>query len=168
MSVRHISEITRNMVQAHIRANIAAALSDLRTDMADPIVTTEPPQSYFIFPNAQSYKTPAIFTIVESFDFRLEKQNANHINANVKLNVAALVEDRDLYRLTIKADRYSAALHFVLAQYPLVDLAKNVKLVILVDQVTFSPEYSNAGDDPQGLFRKEVLLECSVQHYSAL
>lgn len=167
MSVRHLAETTRNMTQQYIKDNIAAALTGVRADRTDGFVNLEPPQSYFIFPKALGLKTPTIFTVVEEFDFRPSQKGANHINAMVKLHVTALVEDKDLDRLTIKADRYFDALHNVLAQAQIVDAGKGVRLNVIVSRATFSPEYSNANQqDPQGLFRKEVLLECEIEHYS--
>lgn len=166
MSARHLAETTRDMIQDFIKANIATALADTRAQNTDGFVNIEPPQSYFIYPKAHGYRTPAIFTIVDEFDFRPSQKGANHINAMVKFNVSALVEERQLDRLTAKADRYLDALHQILGNASIVDTTKKVRLVVIVNRASFSPEYTNAGDDPQGLFRKEVVLECEVEHYS--
>ena len=164
---RDLSELTRGMVIDYLQTNFDAALTSIRTNrLPSTIVTTESPRQYFTYPKAAGYTPPAVFVIIEDFNFRPAEKGANHINAVVRTNVAILVEDRDLYRLTIKADRYLDALHLLLAQTELYDTNHNVKLIVIVQRAIFSPEYTNAGDDPQGLFRKEVRLECDIEYYA--
>lgn len=168
MGVRNLIEETRDLVIDHIKANIAIALNDKRTQMTGdvPAVTTEPPRQYFIYPKAKGFLPPSVFVICNEFDFRVAQKGANHINAQANVTIAILVEDRDMERLTTKADRYFDAMHQVLAEATILDQGKNVRLKVIVVRGTFSPEYTSAETDPQGTFRKEVHLECEIEHYS--
>jgi len=166
VQTRDLSELTRNMIITYLQNGIDAALASIRANRPNAIVTTESPRQYFTYPKAMGYTPPAVFVIIEDFNFRPAEKGANHINATVRTNVAILVEDRDLMRLTIKADRYMDALHLLLAQAELYDSTHNVKLIVIVQRAMFSPEYTNAGDDPQGLFRKEVRLECDIEYFA--
>ena len=166
VQTRDLSELTRNMIIAYLQTGMTAALASIRANRPNALVTTENPREYFIYPKAKGYTPPAVFVIIEDFNFKPAERGANHINATVRTNVAILIEDKDLMRLTIKADRYMDALHLLLAQAELYDSTHNVKLVIVVQRAEFSPEYTNAGEDPQGLFRKEVRLECDIEYYA--
>lgn len=165
MSVSYLAEITTDLVQTHIQNNIAAALTSVRDDRADNNVSTEPPQSYFYFPNAQGYRLPAVFTIVDSIDFQKREKGGNYVTAKVKMNISVLVEDRDMYRLTKKAWRYQAALYNILDETQLTDDPNKVKIIIIVENATYSSIYSVAQEtgNAQGVFRKEVVLECEIQ-----
>lgn len=169
MSYNHLAETTVKLIIAHLKANLPTELANVRTTIADPVVNTDPPlnNSYFIYPKAMGLQAPCIFVIAESQEFRARDVGANHINSLVNVNVAVLVEDTDLERLTIKAYRYQSALHRVLVQATLTSADSQVKLVIIPMRSRFTPEYTNAqreGDD-QGVFRKEVHFECEVEHY---
>lgn len=170
MSANHLAETTVNMMIQYIQANIDAALDAVQTDTSSyksiDHVTLESPRSYFIYPKIKGYQTPAVMVIVDDFDFRPSIKGANHINASVRTSVAVLLEDRDEERLTIKAYRYLDAFHKVLEQAEVEDASIGVKIVIIVNRALFTPHYTDAGSDSQGLFRKELQLECAVEHYS--
>lgn len=166
MSANNLSEIAVDLITAHIESNIATALSEIRTARADAFVSTEVPQSYFIYPQAYGYRTPAVFVIAENIDFRLDR-GPNMINAKIKINVTVLVEEKDLTRLTVKTYRYQAALCKILQQTRLTASDNSVTYIVKVIRAEYSPIYTNAqqADDPTGAFRKEVLLECEVEDY---
>lgn len=168
MSARNIAESTVTLIRDEIKSKIAGALSDLRIERGDAAVSTEPPptQSYFIYEGAKAYKAPAIFVILDNIDHRLN-QGQNFICSLCKVNVSVVVEDRDKTALTTKAWRYQDALHFILSRAQLESANKDVRLVIKVVKETFSPTYSDTKDSQaaQSIFRKEVLLECEVEHY---
>lgn len=172
MSTRHLAEQSVNMMIDYIQSNIAGALSGVRNYTGPArsidVVTTEPPRQYFLYAPIKGYRTPAVLVILTDFDFRPEQKGANHINAKAAITVACLLEERDLERLTIKSFRYLDAFHEVLGQAEITDPVANVKLIVIVKRATLTPEYTNAGEDPQGIFRKELHLECDVEHYSNL
>lgn len=161
----HLVEITRNMIMEKIKADINTALADVRTDRNDPIVTTEPPKSYFIFDGAHTYQCPAVFVVVDSAEFPEERTGANHINAVMRLFVSVVVEDREADFLTIKTERYQAALFEILHWATLVDPVKNVRLWVRVPRCAFSPLYTKLRGNDMGEFRKEVSLELEVKHF---
>jgi hypothetical protein len=166
MSAPRLTEETVGLIISHIQTNIAQALTDVRADRPDNQVVTEIPASYFNYENAHGYQTPAIFVICETFDFKLDQYQANYINADAKINVSVLVEDKDKNNLTVKTWRYQSALHQLLAQTQLQSTDNKVKLTIKVMNATFSPLYSKVRnkDSVEAVFRKEVLLECEVNH----
>jgi hypothetical protein len=166
MTANNLSEIAVDLITAQIKANIPDALAEVRTSRDDAYVTTEPPLSYFDYPHAYAYRSPAIFVIVENIDFRLDR-GPNCISAKLKVNVNVVVEDKDMSRLTAKAYRYQAALNRVLQQTRLTSSDNSVVYIVKVIRAEYSPIYTNAqaAGDPTGVFRKEVLLECEVENY---
>lgn len=165
LSTRHLAENTRNLIISYLKSNLPTSLSDERAANTDGFVNLEPPQQYFIYPKAKGYKTPAIFVIVDEFDFRPQQKGANHINATVKVNVSITVEEQQEDRLTVKCDRYFDALHETLAQASILDSTTGIKLIVIVQRASFSPVFIPEGS-PESVFRKEALLECEVEHYS--
>jgi len=161
----HLVEKTRDLILSTIKANIAATLADVRIDRADPIVTTEPPKSYFIFDGANTYQCPAVFCVVDSIAFPEQTTGANHINAVVKMYVSVVIEDQSADKLTIKSERYQSALFEILHWATLQDVPKNVKIFVRVDRCDFSPIYTKKRGDDMGEFRKEVSLELEVKHF---
>jgi len=170
MGTRRLAEVTVEMIIAYIKANISASLDDTSADTDTnrwpEAVSLEDPRNYLIAAPAQAYTTPTVIVYLDNFDYRPSQKGANHINAMAKITVACILEDRDLERLALKAYRYNDAFHEVLAQAEIVDSNNAVKLVVIVERTSFTPEFSNAGDEPLGTFRKELHLECSVEHYS--
>jgi hypothetical protein len=164
-----LTEISADLIEQTIKADIAAALTAVRTQRADPKVTTEPPRSYFIFEKPKAYQCPAIIIIPQGYDFRPSEGGANHINAILRIDVAVVVEDRAADLATRKAWRYQAALMKVLAQRSLTSADGAVKLVVVVNRAEFSPLFTQSEDPaaPEGPFRKEVRLECGAHHFEA-
>lgn len=169
MATRHLVETAVDLVVKHIKANIGAALSDIRVNRGDNAVTMEPPRDYYIYPKAKGYRTPAVFVIGDRIDFLKERRGANHINAAIRLNVTVLIEDKDAERITKKAYRYQAAIHQVLDQVRLIPDDNQAMLTVVIQNAGFSPLYSNLNDgDPQAVYRKEVSLEMDVYQFEAL
>lgn len=159
-------EITRDLILDTIKAEIAAALLAIRTDRNDPQVSTEPPRSYFIYENAQTYQCPAVFVVTERATFPDEATGAGgHVNARVTINVGVVAEDREATPLTIKVERYQAALFQILNQRTLLNGAQNVKVWVRVTDVDFSPIFSRQQSAGMAQFRKEAVLRLEVQHY---
>lgn len=165
MSAPQLSEKVRKMIMAEIKAKIATALAEVRTDRDDKLVTTEPPRSYFIFDGAHTYQCPAVFVVVDDIDTDEEK-GPNHVNAKVSMYVSVVIEDTEADRLTIKSERYQAALFQVLHWITLQDDAKNVKIWSRIRRCTFSPVYTKkrmGSGETTGEFRKEVVLDLEVK-----
>ena len=158
--------------RAYIKANVAAQLALQNALYAGnyPSTTTEAPLDYFIYPRAQGFRSPAIFVVPERQDFKKRERGANHINAQTRLNVSVLIEDKDAEKLYLKAYRYQAALVGLLDQAILTSTDSKVRLTVVVENAQFSPLYSLTKDPnaPIAVFRKEVWLECSVEHYESL
>lgn len=166
MSATQIVEKTRNLIIAHIKSNIVAELAAMRADRSDTSVNLDPPLSYFIFDGAHTYQCPAIFVVVDSAEIPDEIIGPNHVNADVRVYVTIAAEGQDEAGLTIKTDRYQAALFKVLQWQTLVDVPNNVKIKVLVKRFQFSPLYTKKRtQDNMGNFRKEVVLELEVKHY---
>jgi hypothetical protein len=155
-----------------IKANIQLALQDVRVYWSDGKVTTEvpPTESYFIYPKAQGYRCPAIFVIDEGTDFRLSTTNSNFINALMSINVSVKIEDKDAYKLALKAWRYASALHAILEQANLVSPDNTVSIKIKVKRSKPGPLYTIENDDPDtsAQFFKEYELFCDVEFYENL
>lgn len=164
MSAEQLVEKTRNLLLDAIKTDLPAALADIRDDREDPIVTTEPPRSFFIYDGAHTYQCPAIFCVVDSADFPEESFGPNHINALVTVYVSAVIEEREARLLTIKSERYQAALFRVLHRRHLQDTIKNVKIYARVTRAEFSPLYTKERENA-GVFRKEVSLQLEVKHF---
>lgn len=169
MSYR-LSDVTKNLIIKYIQAGLPAVLASVAADTADGKVSLPSPKhnSYFTYPNAKAYDAPAVFVIVDKFDFRVNERGQNHVNAVVDVNVAIVVEDKTAELLVLKTDRYLDALYEILNNAHIDDAGNKVRLVIVVTRASFSPEYTDAGmkDSSQGRFRKEVHFECEVQHYT--
>ena len=168
--MHQLAETTVNLLVGKIKADIAAALLDVRSSRADALVSTEPPQNYFIYAGAMSYRTPAVFVVCESMQLRNDQQGANHINALARVVVSVLVEDRNMVNLVTKAWRYHSALHKILHLTALTSADTKVRIISKVDRVSFSPEFSRSQspDEADGVFRKEVALELDVEHFENL
>lgn len=161
-----LTEKTVEMVEKIIRDNIATALQEVSTDRVDNLVSLETPYSYFRFPNAIGLRAPAIFTIAEDMDFRLQ-QGQNFISATTKISVAVICEDKDHFLLTQKVWRYQAALTKVLWNTEALSSDNRVKIICKVVRNTFSSIFprDRREDDPDEVFRKEVVVDLEVEHY---
>jgi hypothetical protein len=165
-----LTEATVDLLLSHIKTNIGAALASVRAEVNDPVVTTEVPKSYFIYPKAKGFRAPAVFVIADEFDFKVPERGANFISGSVRINVSVLLEDRNSELLTRRCWRYQSALHELLAQTQLTTSDNTLKIVSIVRRARYSPLYSNAKDESsvEAVFRKEVLLELEVDHYENL
>jgi hypothetical protein len=170
MSTRHLVEICVRGIQAQLEANLPAALNDIRTNRNDNFVTMEPPRDYFVYPKAMGYRTPAVFIIGDRIDFQKRATAANHINANCRVNITVLVEDKDSERIMIKSYRYQAAIHEVLDQTQFSSSDNKSKVTLVIQGASFSPLYTNAGNtgDPQTVFRREIALEVDCYIFEQL
>lgn len=161
-----LTEKTRNMLMAAVKSDIAAQLAQVSTDRGDGQVSMEIPKNYFIFDGAHTYNCPALFFIVDSAEIPDERIGDNHVNAVIKVYVTCVVEDREMDYLTIKCERYGAALFRILQRRTLVDDVENVKIYSRVVRFTFSPMFTKSRK-PEGKsdFRKEIALELEVKHF---
>lgn len=167
MNNRHLTETTVNLIIDQLKAQLPGALSGVRSIAPDKSVTMDPPQSYFIYPRAKGYRTPAVFVIPQDMDFKQEERGQNFISALMRINLSVLLEDQDRERLTKRAWRYQAAMHQVLSNVPLTSSDSKVKAVVKVRTSTYSPMFTRAKneDDPQAVFAIEVVLELDVDHF---
>jgi|GEM_PF-2943719 len=160
------------LIKNYLTTNMAAALLQVGAAHAStyPVVAVDPPADYFIYQRAKAYRTPAVFIIPERMDFKKRERGQNHINAETRLNVTVVIEDKDAERIYLKAYRYQAALVGLLDQASLTSGDGKVKIVVVIENAQFSPLYSDAKspDDPRAIFRKEVSVELAVQHYESL
>jgi hypothetical protein len=168
MGARKLLEGDVDLILAHIKANISAALAAIRADRADAAVTTEPPpkDAYFTYPRAVGYQTPAVFVVGDSMAF-LQESGPNFIKAISSVNVTVLIEDRTASRLVIKSYRYMCALHELLEQTTLITADEKLKIVCKVTRAENSPLYSTSEDESavENVFRKEVSLFLDVEHW---
>lgn len=169
MTSRRLIETDVHLIKTQIQTNITQALIDVGNDRTVKIGSLQPPNEYFIYENASGFRPPCIFIIAQDVDFRLQ-DGQNFIDAVSRINITALLQDKLSSDLTISAWRYQAALHKILHGIHLLDSDLKVKIVIKVTRAEFSPVYTNAqaNGDAQGVFRKEVLLRCDVEHYEGL
>ena len=169
MGAYYGAEIATDLIQTQIKNTIVTALASLRAERNDPIVTTEPPREYFIYPTTNVYRPPAIFTIFEHQQIKNLKSDGNHINAIDSIVVACVVEDRLERLLTIKAWRYQAALMQCLHLVSLTNADGNVRLFSKVESCEFSAIVNLKGKNAQdSVFRKEMALRLSVDHIENL
>lgn len=170
MSTRHLVETCVRLMEAKLKTDIPTALTDIRINRNDNFVTLEPPRDYFIYPKAMGYRTPCVFIIADNIDFQKRTSGANHINANCRVNITVMVEDKDAERLMIKSYRYQAALHQVLDQTQFLSADGKAKFTSVIQSATFSPLYSNATNpnDAQAVFRREIGLEVDCYLYEQL
>lgn len=169
MGAYYGAEIAVNLIEQRIRDTIATNLANVRTERNDPIVTTEPPKEYFIYPTANAYRAPAIFTIFEGQKILNKTSDGNHINAVDDIVVVAVVEDRLERLLTRKAWRYQAALMQSLHLVTLTNSDGGLRLFLKVDSCEFSATVNLVGERAQdALFRKEMGLRLSVDHIENL
>lgn len=164
MSAQNLLESTITNIETQIKSNIANYLGEVRTSRTDAKVTTEPPVEYFIYSPAIGYKTPAIFTIADSIDYRLSN-GQNHINALIRVYVSCVVEDRNQTNLTLKVFKYHDALHKCLDRQHLIDGANRVQNIIKVTRADISSTQTQKMSSVDGPFRKEIMLTLEVEHY---
>lgn len=168
MGAYYGAEIAVETIQAHIQANIATALANVRAERNDPIVSTEVPKEYFIYPTANVYRPPAVFTVFESQKILDIDTGSNFINAVDHVIVAVVVEDRLERLLTVKAWRYQAALMQCLHLVDLTNADNGVKLFSRVESCEFSGIVNLKGENGQQMFRKEMAVKLLIDHIENL
>lgn len=159
-SPRQVMEGTVIPIRDFIKANIAQALADVRTDHGDGKVTTEPPKSYYIYDNIVGYTTPAVVITGDRISFKLDR-GQNFIAATCTVYVSILVEDRTSELLTYKTWRYADAMHAVLDQAQIE--VENIKNVVKVIEIEYSNTFQNK-TQREFPFAKEVMLTLEVEH----
>lgn len=164
MAAQSILESTVFSIQDQIKNNIASFLGEVRNERTDAKVSTEPPAQYFIYEGAIGYKTPAVFIVADSVDFRLSR-GPNHISAAVKVYVSCVVEDRMQDLLTLKCFRYQDALHKCLDRQHLLTTDSRVKNIVKVTRVDISSNQTKKMSSTESVFRKEVMLTLEVEHF---
>jgi hypothetical protein len=163
------AEVATQLIEAQIKATIATTLANVRTERNDPIVTTEIPKEYFIYPDAHCYRLPAIFTIFEGQKILNPESDGNHINAVDDVVVVVVLEDRLESLLTKKAWRYQAALMQSLHLVTLTNSDGGLRLFLKVDSCEFSATVNLVGDRARNaMFRKEMGIRLSVDHIENL
>lgn len=165
MSYRQLLEGSASLIIDYLKTNIGSALDTVGSSVGVPQVTLENPKEYFIYPKPTGYELPAIFVICDDMDFRIKDMKSNFINAVGHFKISALVEDQTEDLLTYKAWRYLSALHDVLNQTDILSSDESLKLTSVVYKTRISPTFmrqETSGDG--GKFRKEILLECDVEH----
>lgn len=170
---RHLVEPAIFMITNHIKANIAAALTDVRDDrnliLGNAGIPTPVPNEYFIAPKYQGYSPPSIFVVCESGDLK-KQRGANHINGTMKINVAAIVENQKTDIITRQAWRYQAALSQILDNLDLTSSDNTFRINIIVRDFEFTEEYTDSTkpEDPASKWRKGVRLNCDVEFFEQL
>ena len=167
MAAPRMAEATVDLITAALKAGIVAALADVRADRADAKVSTEAVKSWFITEKARGYQLPAVFVIADDFDFMKGQHRANHINAIARVTVTVMLEDQDSTILTRRAWRYGSAVHQILDQNELTSVDLRVKLAVVITRTTYSPLFVKE-DSPEGPFRKEIRMECEVNHWESV
>lgn len=164
---KDLSELEATSLIELIKDNIGAALAAIRANRADQKVQTEEPKSYFFYEEADALKCPTVYVIPDSFDTRLQIRMANHINAEGRVFVTVVVEDKNGEYVTIKAWRYQAALFEVLDNAEILTTDGRVKMIVKILNCKFSPIFTLTGNPSPStqVFRKEVSIECSIEHY---
>lgn len=162
------AELAADLIQAQVMANISAALTNVRTQRQENIVTTEPPKEYFQYRAAQAYRCPAVFTIVDDMDFR-EGEGQNTVNASDRIIVAVVIEDRKRELLVKKAWRYQAAMMQCLHHVTLTTADGTLRLFSRVKRCVFSGVIDFKDETaPDGVFRQEMSLTLNVDHVENL
>ena len=159
MSTRNLQEVARETILAHIIAEFPADLDGITAER-DAEVTTSPFEEFFISEESQAEQTPALYLIAGDFN-QDQAAGGNHIIGTLLMNFICLVEAQDSELLTLKAERYTAALHETLDKECLVSANGKQKIVIKVKGVSTSPTFQNEEND--GVFLKEGLLETEVE-----
>jgi hypothetical protein len=162
MAKRRIMEGTVLALIDHIKANIASALQDLRTDRTDNKVNLTPFLDYFVYPKAMGYRTPCAFVLGRNTDFQLTR-GQNAINANVSVQVSAVFQDKNAELLTYQAWRYSDVLHSILDRAHIVSTDGKEQNIVKVVSQTFGDtvEVKSQTESP---FRMEVMTVLEVLH----
>jgi hypothetical protein len=156
------------MIQDYIKANISTALVNVRSERNDPIVSTEPPNEYFIYEEAHAYRAPAVYILAQDEKVLNSEKGSNYFAARDSIIVNVIVEDRIKTRVTKKAWRYQAALLAVLHETILTSSDNALRLFSIVEDCQFSPVTLKDPKSADAVFRKEVSLALQVEHIENL
>lgn len=168
MNAAQLSERARALIITQIQTNISAELAAIRTDRADNSISTEAPgtSSYFIFAHAITYQTPAIFIVVDSGEVLDSRENTNYVNINWKLFVTVTVSSQTEASVTVKSERYLAALFKILHETDIKDATHNVHLYLVCKRFEFGRLYTKSRkSENMADFYKEVGIELEVKHW---
>lgn len=165
-----IFEEDAELILNHIKTNIVSALSQVRADAGDALVATDPPVSFFFYNPIKAYRCPAIIIDVADMSTRLVETQANHINAEFRVNVYCVIQDKTVEILTRRAWRYMRALSTILYGITLTSSDLKVKIVIKPERYALGDEVTTSQDSsvPPGVFQKGCLIELAVEHYEAI
>lgn len=164
MSVRKLSQGTINLLYDQISSAMPAALDAV---VADSFMETVPKMSLenikkiYVHPTGKALLVPAIFLLIEDFDFRIREMQANCVNAVAKVTASLVLEDQDERTLMYKSWRYESALHSVLDHVTMVSSDNKLKCVSVVYNVSPQPVVLL---DKSGGFRKETVFKLNVDH----
>lgn len=164
---RWLIEADCTLIRDTLQSDLPAALLAVSSARGDNVVTSEPPADYFFYDHSQAMRCPAIFIVGQSMDFRQSEKQSNHINARSKIIVSVVIEDTTQEYCVTKSWRYQAALHQVLDQAALTSADNAARLIVVVKSAEMSPIFTakNPEQDTSSAFRREIYLECEVEHY---
>lgn len=171
MSAHQLIETDIELIIKALQDNFKAALAEISAIRNDSDIKTAlpEPKEYFRYEKASGYRPPCVFVIADNIDFSLN-QGKNYISSRNRINICVLVEDLKDANLTYMAYRYQAAAFGILQNMPFQTADGSVKIVVNITDATFSTTYTNAQqkNNAAGVFRKEILLRCEVEHYEKL
>ena len=162
-SPRQGPEVICDAIISLLENNMEASLVYIRTDRNDAHVPTPKPAKYYISSSFNPNFLPAVWVVADREDFQLEMKGANHLNYNLKVNISLVCESKDAEEATRAIYRYKSAMHMVLNQATIVPTDNLYKCTVTVDASRYSPLFTS--DQTKNLFRKEVVLDCSVLVY---
>jgi hypothetical protein len=167
MTVRYSPEHLADDITTFIQSNVEAALARVRSERSDPRIKTNKPVKYYISETVDPRETPAVYVIIPEIDFQKETDKANFISAKSPLFISVVVEDINSEVLTRRIWRYTAAIAELVDQHDLTGTTGGYKLVVVVNKVRFSKQYTNAQakGETSGVFRMEGVLECQIRHF---
>lgn len=162
------SEMTKKLLISQVKNNIDNSLALVRSQRDDAKVQLTGIEQYYTYEPANLYRKPAMYFVVEEIDLRKRQKGANFLSALVYMNASVVVEEKNLELLTMKVERYQAAVHNVLDNQTLIDEEKQIKCHVLVTRAAFTPVYTETPDKTDGTFLKEAVLTLEVEHYETL
>jgi hypothetical protein len=168
-SAPNLIEKPTDMIMAFIKANIAEALTEIRNERGNYVVSTEPPptQSYFIYEGAMAYQAPGVFVVAQKNQTRLDR-GQSFTNSQARYCISVVVEDKEKELLSRKSWRYQDALYGMLHETEIRDdVSPITKIAIKVIEQRFSNNFAS-GNEQQKTFRKEVAFDCDVEIWQGL
>lgn len=161
---RKLIEGATDQIIAYLKANLPAAISSVSALYSDGI-DLSPVAQWMIYPKVQGFDLPVVFVIADDQDFNIQKNSANFIAATDHFKISIVVDEVDEERLTRRAYRYQSALHSVLDGATMVSSDNLLVLKSVVYRASFSDVWQAKESESGGKFRKEVVLECNIEHF---